>query len=280
MIQPISKFLIVSCALTFFLLATTSTTYGFSVSGISFEPEAAPGEHITHEMDVGLRESDEPQDILVDIYDWNQTLQGDNIIAKEGSKLASPYSAKSILKASSTSFHLDPGGSQKVVLEGDIPTDAKAGGRYAIVSVHTVPKPMNVNGSETKNPIRLAYAINVLVLIKISGDEIKTGEITSLIVNEPVSGEHQNVTMIFKNTGDYHYMVDAEAYLKDKDGKVLANASLPLDSSIFPTFSRLFQFFLTPETPLKPGSYNVSAKISLKDGTVLATKNAQFKIKS
>jgi hypothetical protein len=277
MIRLISRISVVACM--FFLLATTSPSNGFSVSGAIFESEAAPGEHLRHEMDVDLSESEEPLDILVDIFDWNQTLQGDNINAEEGSKFASPFSAKSILKVSPKNFHLAPGGSQKVLLEGDIPIDAKPGGRYAIVSVHSVPAHNKGNDSQANNPVSIAYAVNVLVLIKVSGEENKSGEITSLAVNNPVSGKMQNVSLVFKNTGNYHFKVDAVASLKDKDGKVIASAVLPLDSSILPTFSRLFQFSCAPETELTPGIYNVSAKVSLKDGTVLANKETYFEIR-
>jgi hypothetical protein len=110
---------------------------------------------------------------------------------------------------------------------------------------------------------------------------VKKGEITNLSVEEPVSGEQQSVSLLFRNTGNYHYSGFAKAELMDTNGTLLSNATTPVTiSSMFPTFSRLFRLSLVPSSRLKPGTYQINATVNLEDGTILATKKTSFKIKS
>lgn len=122
--------------------------------------------------------------------------------------------------------------------------------------------------------------MDVLVLLKITGTELlKTGEITSLELQKPVTAEHQNVSLIFKNTGNYHYKARAKAVLMDDKGEIIANASTPLSfSSILPTMLREFKIPLIPGRKLSLGKYSINASVSLGDETVLATKEIDFKI--
>ena len=105
----------------------TAPVSGFSVSGAIFEAEVAPGQSISHNMTVSIDESDPPMNLLAEVVGFGQTLDGGNI---ELSPMAdtSPCSARSFLSVDPTSFHLDPGESQNVLLDGIVPFDIGSGG--------------------------------------------------------------------------------------------------------------------------------------------------------
>ncbi|MDM7913185.1 MAG: hypothetical protein QUS09_08825, partial [Methanotrichaceae archaeon] len=167
--------LVLFAKLALFLLLFVPVSFGLGVEGVIFEAEAAPGQHVDHEMTVSLRENEAPMDLQVDIQDWGQTLDGSNQELGEGEK--SNCSAKGFLHASPASFHLEPGGSQKVLIEGDIPENVGSGGRYALISVHS---PITVEADEgSEGSVGVAVAINALVRLTISGTELlKRAEIT------------------------------------------------------------------------------------------------------
>lgn len=253
-------------------------TQAVTVSGVIFDPEADAGEHVSHEITVSLRDTENATDLTVDLYDWNQTIDGGNIIDEEGN-VKTPYSAKSFLKVAPSSIHLEPGSSEKVLVEGDIPEDAAPGGRYAIVSIKGAPRPAPGEEEDQASRVSVVIAYNVLIMIKVRGDIDQSAEITDLSVEEPISAEQQNVTLTLKNTGNFHYKPDIEIAIKDKDGNSLANETLITDSSIFPPFSNEFKLSLNPESELEPGTYLLDAKVSLKDGTEVASKEMEIEIR-
>lgn len=268
------KFLFAKLAL--FLLLFVPASSGLGVEGVIFEAEAAPGQHIEHEITVSLRENEAPMDLQVDIQDWGQTLEGSNQELEEGA--AASCSARGFLKAFPSSFHLLPGESQKVQVVGEIPEDVGSGGRYALISVHSLPPAEEDEGSEGN--VGVAVAINALVRLTISGTELsKRGEITDMRTEDPSLEKHQNISLIFKNTGNYHYKACAKAALKDEEGNLIANSSSPLSSNMIPSASRIFFLSLMPEKELLPGTYCISAIVEQEDGTVLATKEMEIKIK-
>ena len=269
-----SKFLFAELA--FFLLIFMPASSALGVEGVIFEAEAAPGQHVSHEITVSLRENEDPMDLQVDIQDWSQTLDGSNQEQEDGA--VASCSAKGFLQASPASFHLESGGLQKVLVEGEIPEDVGSGGRYALISVHSLPSVEEEEDSEGN--VGVAVAINALVRLTISGTELlRRGEITDMKIEDPSSCEHQNISLIFKNTGNYHYKACAKAALKDDEGNLLANSSSPLSSNIIPSASRIFSFSLTPEKELLPGTYCISTIVEQEDGSILATKEAETKIK-
>ncbi|MDO9579480.1 MAG: hypothetical protein Q7J06_02775 [Bacteroidales bacterium] len=92
-----------------------SANPGLRVSGAILVTDVSPGETISHQMAVAIRDSDPAMDILVDVKDIGE------------------YSAKNFITIDKTSFHLEPGDSQDVVVTIQVPQDVGAGGRYAIV---------------------------------------------------------------------------------------------------------------------------------------------------
>lgn len=258
------------------LLAFAPASSGLGLEGVIFEAEAAPGQHVSHEMTVSLRENEAPMDLQVDILDWAQTLDGSNQEPEDGVK--SNYSARGFLQASPVSFHLKPGGSQKVLVEGDIPIDVGSGGRYALISVHSLAPEEE---EESEGSVGVAVAINALVRLTIAGTEIsKTGEMTGMSIEAPTSNERQNISLTFNNKGNYHYKAIAKAALKDKDGNLLASSSSPLSSNIIPSAARIFSICLTPEEKLLPGTFYIDATVEEEEGNVLASKETEVEVRA
>jgi hypothetical protein len=133
---------------------------------------------------------------------------------------------------------------------------------------------------DSEGNVGVAVAINSLVRLAISGTELlREGEITDLRIEDPSSCEHQNISLIFKNTGNYHYKACAKAALKDEEGNLLANSSSPLSSNIIPSASRIFFISLSPGKELLPGTYCISAVVEQEDGSILAAKEVETKVK-
>lgn len=256
----------------FLFLVSPLASAGLGVSGAILERTVDPGETFTHEMTISSDSTSPPMDLTVDILGMNQTIDGDNIELKADDDLG-PYSARPILKATPGNFHLEPGESQKVVVEGKIPNDSRPGGRYALINVHSLPI-----GNGT---VGIIVALEVPVRLTISGPGLKkAGRIEDLKLEEPVSSRQQNISLILRNTGNCHYKAIADVVLKDIRGDLIANASTQTSSNILPGASRIFQISTAPKKKLMPGKYLVNATIKLVNGSILDTKEGQFEVKS
>lgn len=249
-----------------------SPVAGLKVTGVILQGTGAPGDHVSFDMDVGIGKNDTPINLTLDILDWQQGLTGENLAVDSH---PSPYSAKDMLTVTPKSFHLEPNGTQHIVVDANIPKDAEPGGRYAMISVHRAAEKVLSTGS-----INTELAVNTLVLITVSAqDSRQTGEISGLSMNEPASGKQPEGSLIFNNTGNVLFRIHTDEVLKDKSGKVVANTSVSSDSSILPGAARIIKFSFQPNSTLQPGIYTLGANVSLEDGTALAAKSAEFNIK-
>jgi hypothetical protein len=248
-------------------------TYGYlSVTEVDFRIKAFPGENISHELKVALS-PDEPApiNIVIDLLDWYQDPKGINIGVKINPDIEL-YSAKNFLNVSPRSFMLSPGKFQVVRIEGTMP--AGEGARYAIVSVYTKP-----NSTEETSGIAISFAMNKLAILTIKGSKlIKTGEIRDLKMDEPIFSKQQNGSIVFRNTGNNHYKILTEVYLKDENGNFLANSSNKIDDYIIPNATRIIDFSMIPDHELKPGNYFIGSNVALEDGTILDNQEKDFKI--
>jgi hypothetical protein len=260
------------------LTAIVPTCLGLGVEGVVFEAVVAPGDRISHEMVISLREGEAPMDLAVEIADWNQSQDGTNQ-PETDLDTAHPYSARNFLNADPSKLHIGPGESRKVVVQGDIPRDVGAGGRYALISINSLPEKTE---QDVENSVGISVAINALVRLTISGSElIRRGEIIDANLDrddDAISRRHQNVSLVFRNTGNCHFMAQAEATLRNDGGVVLAKSSSPLSSNILPQSERLFQVSLQPEKELKPGAYSINATVMSQDGRLLASRDIEFRL--
>jgi hypothetical protein len=253
------------------LTAFAPAQAGLTVSGGLLIANVTPGQHISHVINVSTEKTDPSMEIQVDVNGFGQKLDGanDDIPPKLD---ASPYSARTFLNITPNVFSLKPGGTQKILLNVDVPEDIGKGGRYALVNIYSPPITIGV--------LSVVIAVDVPIVLTIAETEqIKKGEIVGMEVSEPISVEKQNVSVILKNTGNYHYKAFAEAVLIDKMGKILANTSSPVSlTSILPLTSRIFDLSLVPRIPLDPGTYYVKATVRLENNTIIANQEAAFTV--
>jgi len=237
---------------------------GLRVDGAILTANVAPGEHIRHEMTVKIGENEQAIDAKAEILGFGTNINGGNDYVVPDND-TSPYSARDFFKIEPVSFRLEPGVPIQITLEGDVPKDVGSGGRYAMVNIHTAPQ-----GNGT---VGFATAILVPIYLTINGtDLVKTGKITGLnISNDSV------LSMYFENTGNYHYGVSAEVLLKNNGDNIAKNLSSQKGTSL-PTVLYPFKILLNPEGDLEPGTYTVEARVLLKDGTVLDSKETTFTV--
>ena len=274
MIRNPGQIILICITLAIFtFLSVIPLSSGIQSTGMVLDAEAAPGEEINHEIFISIDQNESPMDFQVDVVDMVQGTDGSNnaINDTEGHT----YSAKSFLQVSPEKFHLESGELQKIIVKGVVPGDVGNGGRYAIIRAYTV-LPKDQTGMTSMG---MSISMNTVARITIAGSQlIKEGEISQLIVDTPVLGKQQNVSVLFKNTGNVHYKAQIDALLKDRDGNVLANTSSLLTNYIIPETLRVFDLSFHPEESLEPGEYNVNVSVHQEDGTILDNAEATFKV--
>jgi hypothetical protein len=248
--------------------------FGFSVSGTIIDDSIAPGGHFSHEMEVQSSPEDEllnfTTDVLgIDTYPSGVTMS----VAAE--KDDNPYTARPFLSISPASFLLEPGNSQKLLLEGDVPVDVGSGSRYAMVVIRST-----TASSSNDSRVGVIGITNFPIAIHISGtNQNITGKISEVKIDKPISPSQQNVSVTLKNTGNSDFGITVKADLEDGNGEVLASdETLYTTSAIIPDTSRLFKLTLVPGEELKSGVYSINATAVLANETVLASKKVAFKI--
>lgn len=247
-------------------------SHALAVEGVIFDAEVSPGEKIAHEMTVSLGEGESPMDLAVEIDDWVQSEDGVNL-PLESRASPGPYSARGFLTVEPHRFHIEPGGIEKVTVKGNVPEDVGSGGRYALINIYSLPGKVK---EDAENSVGISVAVSALArLIIAETDQIRRGEIEEANLFN-VSRRHQNLTILFENTGNCHFKAGAEAILMGRDGKFLGRSSSPLSSNILPGARRRFLLSLLPEKELEPGRYFINATMTCENGTLLATKELEF----
>ncbi len=272
------------------LLTLGLPSAGISVSPSIIEKEVDPGQHISTEIDISSSSDENGGNYIIEALGFGYTPEGGTWAIKADQD-TSPYSARTFLNITPSNFYIEPGKSEKVLIEADVPKNVGEGGRYALIKIRSSPKSMNTTGASGAS---ISVAFNIPVLFTIPGTKIITGEITSLKFSEPkikLDGTKedeaplsamQNITVAFKNTGNYHYKARAMAELQDESDHILTNATSSVSfNSIIPTFTGEFKLSLIPSVQLKPGSYVIKSIVSnADDGTEIASKEMKFGIKS
>ena len=251
------------------LSMVVSTSAGLSVSGAAYIGEVSPGEVIVHEMTVSIDEDASPQNMTAELYGFAMNERASNVELSPEEDTG-PYSARPFLSVEPKSFTVEPGVPQKVLLTGTVPDDVGAGGRYALVTIKTVP--------DGEGDVSVSSAIQVLILLTIKDSKlIKTGEISDLATS--MSGDEVSVDLLFENTGNVLYKPLVGAILKGEDGETVAEVeATQIPTSILPTGSRLVSMTLVPDAVLEPGTYTVEATVALDDGTVLDTAETTIEV--
>jgi len=241
------------------------TGSSLTFTGSLLEQDVSPGEEISHKIIISLSGNETTMQAIGGIYGYGMGLDGSRIPQNDSDEMA-PYSAAGFLKLVPQNATIEPGKPAEFIIEGRVPKDVGSGGRYALAEIHTPPQG---NGQ-----IGIALATIAPIRLTISGtDLIETGNITS------VNASRDNVSIIFKNTGNHHFKASAKATLKDEAKKVVASSEAPLMSTaLVPTASWLFKMPFDLGANLNPGTYTVSVSVIHENGSVLDTVEKTFKV--
>jgi hypothetical protein len=243
---------------------------GIKVAGSKYMNSVLPGDTAIHTMTVSSSPDDPPMDMMVDVWGFGQSLQK-SYTSIPPSDDTGPYSARSFITLSSPTFHLNPGESKVITANIAVPANVGDGGRYALITIHNAPIG---NGSTA-----IVTAISIPVLITIAkSDLIQTGKIADVTVGDIVPGQPIRFTTSLKNTGNVHYYNTKNIVnITDSTGKEVAGvATDPSLFAVIPTYT--INYMLDVGTPLPPGTYTATSKVSLQDGTVLDTKTTSFEV--
>jgi len=243
---------------------------GIKVLGSKYMSSLSPGDTVVHTMTVSSSLEDSPMDMQVDVLGFGQSLQKSYTSIPPADD-TSPYSARSLITLSSPSFHLNPGESKVVSATIAVPQNVGDGGRYAIITIRNAPMG---NGTTL-----IVTSIAVPVLITIANSKITpAGTIINVKTGDIVPGQPIRFTTMLKNTGNIHYYDSKNIVnITDSTGKEVAGvATEPSTSAIIPGSTVNYDLIL--QTPLPPGTYTASSKVSLQDGTVLDTQTTSVEV--
>jgi len=223
-------------------------------------------------MILGIGEPDPAMDIVVDVTGFGQSLDG-SPQELEASQDTSPYSARSFITLDKTSFHLEPGDSQKVVATIKVPEDVDAGGRYALIYICSQPV--------GEGQVGIVSAIDVPIALTIEGsDLVHEGKITEVGSSEAVSGQPVDIFTTFQNTGNHHFKIKGEVTISTSQGEILETIHIPLTTwSVMPTLLRQLKATFIPEGELPLGNYSIKSKVMLEDDTILDEAEGSFEVK-
>ncbi|MDO8491819.1 MAG: hypothetical protein Q7T04_07385, partial [Dehalococcoidia bacterium] len=228
---------------------------GLRVTNPKLEADVSPGEVITHAMTVGIRETDSPMDIAVEVRGLGE------------------YSAANFITIDKPSFHLEPGDSQDVIATISVPSDVGDGGRYAVINIR--------QGQPTgQGPVGILVAVDVPVRLTIKGSTLShTGKITEITTGKAVSGQPVEISTSFQNTGNHHFKIKGEVTISDAQGKELDTIYLSLTPSpIVPGLSAELKATYIPRGELPLGVYSIKYRVMLEDSTVLSEASGRFEV--
>ena len=275
LIRVCSVVLVLCVSLMGLLIATpVSASAGLTVDNALILATVTPGQTLTQKITVNLGSADTATNITVQVTGVAQTLNGGYVLL-DASQDTGTYSARTFVSIDKDSFPLTPGGSQDITATIQVPQNVGNGGRYAMINIVTAP----ATGS---SGMSMREAVNVPVYLTVKGSQIiDTGKITQVGTGDIVSGQPVNLFVNFQNTGNCHFKVQGTLAIKDPNGQVLSNITMPLTtSSLVPGMSRQLQASFTPNGNLIPGNYSIDAQVTLSDGTLLDKGSGSFTVKA
>jgi hypothetical protein len=248
-----------------------SPVSAIDVAGAKYMGSIAPGGTDIHTITIGIGADQKPMDAQIDVQGFGQSLKQIYIPLAPANDLG-PCSARTFISLSNTTVHLVPGVPQTVKATITLPKNVGNGGRYAIITVHSV-----ANNGEF-----VTTGVNIPVFITVSGTKpTESGSILTVDAGEVTIGQPISITTTFKNTGNYHYYFTQNAVaIKDTNGNLIGNyTTQPSIFALIP--GNTVQYIATPTIQnLAAGTYTADSKVLLQDGTVLDEKTATFEVKT
>jgi hypothetical protein len=192
-----------------FILQTKAQSEGITISPLTFELTAKPGEAIVSMIKV-YNPSDNVISIKMSAEDFRATGESGQVIAEPQEDLT--YSLKRWVKIEPTEFTLKSKEQRFVNFTINVPKNAEPGGKYGSILATT-----NVSG--------VGYAVGSLILLTVSG-EIKE----SLILKEfSVSESPESVSfkVRLENNGTVHLRPQGVIVIENCQGKKIEDLEVP-----------------------------------------------------
>jgi hypothetical protein len=250
-----------------------SVVLGFNVGyvgGKGIRPEVNAGEVYDQVIIVKLGENEPPSDISMEVLGWKDSLDGAPVPVS-ASEDVGPYSARTYFSPENMTLHLDSGESTQFDLKITVPSGTGAGGRYAILRFTAVPP----DGGMVRVSQEIVLPMRFTIL---GGDLHHTGSIEAVRADDVESNKAIDIISLVKNTGNHHFSLRNDIVISDRNGTTIDQIEVNRTSPIAGSSKNIHvQYY--PKSPLALGTYTISSRVSLEDGTLLDEKTATFEVK-
>jgi len=257
-----ASFIVSLVVVGFFSFAQLSSaqedTVGISISPLTFELTANPGDTLVSEVGI-INKGSSPLPITIKAEDFTAAGEtGGVIIEEDGNET---YSLAKWIKVNPKNIILEPNERRVISFEIIIPTDGEAGGHYGSIVAFT-----GGNGdSENEDNVGSAVSMKVasLILLNVSGEVIENMDVLNFSAPEfqeygPVSFE-----MRFKNKGTVHIKPRGFITITDMFGNKVKDLEFP-SKNVLPGSIRKIEtewdggFLIGKYTAMVVGSYGNS----------------------
>jgi hypothetical protein len=247
-------FLGIFLALSLVLALAAPVAAGVTVYNGKIEGTVSPGQTYTYTMTV-QDSSDFPADFGVEV-DGYGTSAGQDFVVLSPADDTSPESARGMLTVTPTAFHLEANATQDLTVTATIPPGTGAGGRYAIIFIHTI--------AASGQQVATVSAVAARVLLTVTGNTTDTT--TQVTAVDPTTAANNNtagVLVTVNDSGNYYVKPLVAATLMD-GSKIIASGSVDTGWPIIPGYSRQYQVNFTGQGTIPAGKYQIA--VDVKDG--------------
>jgi hypothetical protein len=230
---------------------------GLQVKNAIILTDVLPGNTYTHTMNVSLSENDSPMDITVDIGE----LEG----------VDKTYSARQFVTVNKTFFHLEPGQTQDIIANIQVPFDVGNGGRYAAIFIRQ---------KSSGSGVQIAVGVDVGVYLTIKGSQlIHEGKIIDISTEPTSSGKPVKIYTTLSNLGNHHFKFKEVLDIINPQGEKLDTIYTSLSASVIPSVPNTLQATFIPKSELSVGTYKIVAIAMLDDGVIIDNAESSFEIR-
>jgi hypothetical protein len=237
---------------------------GVTVYNGKIEETVSPGKTYTYTMTV-QNSADSPADFGVEIDGYGTSANQDFVMLSPTND-TSPESAREMLTVTPTAFHLEANAMQDLTVTATIPPGTGAGGRYAIVFIHTI--------APSGQQVATVSAIAARVLLTVTGNTTDTSSQVTAV--DPIAAANNNaagVLVTVTDNGNYYVKPQVEATLMD-GSKTIATGTIDTGWPIIPGFSRQYQVNFTGNGTISAGQYQVDVTVKDDAGNLITSTTA------
>lgn len=210
--------LILGCSFIFYKSVKAADSTTISISPLTFDLSANPGDTITNEFLV-RNSGTEPAVISAETQDFVATGESGEV---DLTTEKTTYSLASWIEMDTSQFVLQGGEQQKVKFIIRVPYNAEPGGHYASVFAHLSPTISNATSGSG-----VGQKIGALVLLRVGGDAKEEATIASFDTSKSIFEKGPvEFDLRVTNTGSVHIKPTGIIAVTDIFGKKIADVSV------------------------------------------------------